>query len=99
MSLDLQAYGIIDKTGEFVIPPVSKEVENFGNGYACYKKDGKYGIIDIKNKKISKPLFDMISNFGGDVCRVEIDGEKQAFDVKNFKFDEHNSDDSQDKKQ
>ena len=52
--------GYIDRSGQLVIPPIYEEVEDFNNGSAAVKKDGKWGIIDKKGRWLITPQYDQM---------------------------------------
>lgn len=43
-------YGIIDKRGEFVVPPVYDIIEDETEGFYLAAKDGKYGFINARGE-------------------------------------------------
>jgi hypothetical protein len=51
-------YGLIDKTGLEIVPPVSSERFYFSEGLARIKKGGKWGYIDKTGKEVIPFIFD-----------------------------------------
>ncbi len=49
--------GFINKKGEYVIKPKFDEVDEFSEGLARVKVDGKYGYIDYNGKMVVEPSF------------------------------------------
>ncbi|MCL2153309.1 MAG: WG repeat-containing protein, partial [Oscillospiraceae bacterium] len=67
-------YGIIDKTGAWVIEPQYENI--FGkNGIFAARKDGKYGYVDTKNSILVPFEYDDISNYVNNVGYGIKDGE------------------------
>lgn len=55
--------GVIDKSGNTVIPFDYDEISEFEDGIAKVKKNGKYGYIDKSNKIIIPIVYDKIYSF------------------------------------
>ena len=54
-------YGVIDKTGKWVITPQYEDISNLSQGVFAAKKDGKYGYIDISRNVLVPFEYDDIS--------------------------------------
>ena len=52
-----QVYGIIDKTGKFIVKPIYSEIFYFYKGYAAVKLEDKLGIIDMAGNYVIKPSY------------------------------------------
>ena len=64
-------YGVIDKTGNLVIPFEYEDLSNLSEDFVIYKKNGKYGFIDIKNNKKSQAVFEKTGKFKEGVLAVQ----------------------------
>ncbi len=79
-------WGLIDKTGKFVVKPKYDEIMDFqDNGYAIVTKfqfiNGQYysplyGLIDSKGKEVLSQKYSGISEFSDGLCSLSIEGEK-----------------------
>ncbi len=56
-------YGYVDKTGKVVIDFQFEEADDFYDGLARVKVDGKYGFIDKTGKMVIEPQFDHAKSF------------------------------------
>ncbi|MDE6030787.1 MAG: WG repeat-containing protein, partial [Oscillospiraceae bacterium] len=52
-----EKWGIIDKTGNFVIEPQIHYVDFYDDGYTVVKIDEKFGVVDSKGNYIVEPRF------------------------------------------
>jgi len=59
-------YGIIDKSGKWVLKPQYDDLI-CRNGVYTVKKDGRFGYINVANRTIVPIEFNRLSNFVGDV--------------------------------
>jgi hypothetical protein len=65
--------GVIDKTGNEVIPPVLAyhKIEPFSEGMAAVQdKDGKWGFIDSTGNEVSRPRYDNALSFSEGLAAV-----------------------------
>lgn len=53
-------YGVIDREGNWVIPPVCSDIKQFKNGFAIFSKEGKRGVIDRHGNVIIDNVYDSI---------------------------------------
>ena len=66
--------GFINKKGEYVIKPEFDEVDEFSEGLARVKVDGKYGYIDYNGKMVVEPSFVLAKQyFSNGLAGVYID--------------------------
>ena len=65
-------YGVIDKSGNTVVPFEYENISRFENGAFLFKQDGKCKLVDRDGQVISDGQYDDISECG-DCYRVEID--------------------------
>ncbi|HNF37394.1 MAG TPA: WG repeat-containing protein, partial [Chitinophagaceae bacterium] len=71
------AYGFIDKTGKEIIPFEFEIAEEFSEGLAAVKKNGKYGFINKEGKEVIAFKYDgVISGFRNKVAKVMLNGKK-----------------------
>ena len=70
---ETEKWGFINKKGEYVIKPRFDEVEDFSEGLARVKVDGKYGYVDYEGKMVVKPQFDIAEDFSEGLAQVIID--------------------------
>jgi len=75
----ITTYGVIDKSGKYVINPQFRRIENGGYGFLVKNDDGQWGLCDNKGKYVINPQFDGILSFGNsDFAPVAI-GEKWGY--------------------
>ncbi|MBL8124778.1 MAG: WG repeat-containing protein [Pyrinomonadaceae bacterium] len=67
-------WGVIDKSGKFVLPPTYDDMVHFYEGLAAVKKDGKYGFIDGNGRLVIPPKFDLAGSFSYGLAAVMVDG-------------------------
>jgi hypothetical protein len=82
LCLDLK-FGYIDKNGKYFIEPQFSKAEDFKNGFACVKKDGRYFFIDRKGK-FAFGYFEKAKSFSEGLAAVEIN-QKWGYINKNGK--------------
>lgn len=78
-------FGFIDRSGEWVIPPIYQQACSFSEGLACVTVPGKSrhgikGFINSTGKMIIEPRFQRQSSFHDGWARVECDGMNQVID-------------------
>jgi hypothetical protein len=56
-------WGFIDQKGEFAIPPRYEAAEEFSEGLAVVKRDGKYGYVDLAGSLVIPCKFDQAGDF------------------------------------
>lgn len=54
-------YGFINSDNEYIIKAQYEEAEEFKNGYARVKKNGKWGVVNTKGKEVIACNYDMIT--------------------------------------
>ena len=68
-------YGLIDKTGEIVLPFEYQDIGGFDDdGFAYFNKDGKYGVINNKLEVVVQPEYDLIYDFSEGLAAAWKDG-------------------------
>ncbi|OPZ92388.1 MAG: KWG Leptospira [Firmicutes bacterium ADurb.Bin419] len=72
-----EGYGIIDKSGKYVLMPHYSNCNYLGNGLIAYKTD-KWGIKDYSGKDLIKPEYDEIYSFSEELAAVKL-GDKWGF--------------------
>ncbi|MBA3855298.1 MAG: hypothetical protein C0507_00165 [Cyanobacteria bacterium PR.3.49] len=73
-------FGVIDSSGQILIPMKYDEIVSYANGVAAVKVDGKIGFVNGKNEWLIKPQFEQASPYG-DIIAVQ---EKAGVDVWTF---------------
>lgn len=53
-------YGLLDRTGRWIIPAEYEDIENMSEGLAGAKKDGKWGFLDDKNEWVITPSYNQV---------------------------------------
>ncbi len=61
--LDDSGYGVIDMTGEFVVPCQYNAARFFSEGFAAISKNGKWGYIDTSGQEVIDLKFDWVYDF------------------------------------
>lgn len=77
-----KCYGYIDRNGKIKIPAVYSYAENFSEGLAAVKFNGKWGYIDKQGNIIIEPQFERANEFCEGMAAVKING-KYGFIEKN----------------
>lgn len=67
-------YGLIDKRGEFVIPPIYEELNDPSEDYYLVAKDSKYGFVNRKGEEVISLKYTDALPFSQGVAAVGIDG-------------------------
>jgi len=70
--------GMVDSTGNIVIPTQYDEVFPFNNGRGFVMKDGKYAAITYSGKLLTSFLFDQVGGFSNDAALVVVN-RRQGF--------------------
>ncbi len=65
-------HGYIDKTGRFVIPARYELAEEFADGRAAVRANGKWGFIDRNGTEITRSRFDEVRSFSEGKAAVRI---------------------------
>ena len=67
--------GIINFSGEEVVPTTYDNIDGFSDGLSRVKQDGKYGFIDRKGTIIIpiNLIYDDVDDFSNGLCRVKKD--------------------------
>ncbi|MEO4052439.1 WG repeat-containing protein [Solibacillus sp. CAU 1738] len=68
---DLSSYGVIDTSGNFVVPMKYKYIGEFNNGFAEIYNNGKFGFINKAGEEIVKPQYDGFGGFSEGYAVVE----------------------------
>ncbi len=55
--------GLMDSTGEVLVPIKYDEIASYNNGHAVVKKDFKWGLVDSKDNFIIKPNYEFVSMY------------------------------------
>ena len=63
-------WGIIDKTGRWIIQPTFENTEQFSEGLAAVEKNNKYGFIDKSGKWVIQPQFDYAEKFSEGLSKI-----------------------------
>jgi len=50
------AFGILDKEGELILPLEYEDIDFFSNGYVIVRKNKKNGLFSLSDKKIIIPI-------------------------------------------
>ncbi len=76
-------FGLIDKTGKYIVEPTFTYAGDFSEGLAVVRtKENKFGFIDKTGKFIIEPKFDWASSFSGGLACVYVN-RKYGFINKN----------------
>lgn len=67
-------YGIIDKRGEWVVPPVYEEIEDPSEGLYMAVKNGRCGFINAKGEEVISIKYSSALPFSQGIAAVAIDG-------------------------
>ncbi|MDS0527578.1 WG repeat-containing protein [Clostridium sp. SHJSY1] len=74
-----EKWGVIDKSGDFVVEPIYEGINDFGDGLMSARLNGKAGFIDINgNVKIDFKFTD-VGPFSEGIAIASIDGEKYGY--------------------
>lgn len=57
-SKDLKKWGLIDKTGKFIVKPKYDNIEEVTHGKAVVVTGGLYGVIDKKGEEVVEPRYE-----------------------------------------
>lgn len=68
-------FGYIDKEGKEVISFIYEDADNFSEGLACVKKNGKWGYIDKEGKEQIPFVYKYSNPFYNGIALVSKDGE------------------------
>lgn len=63
-------YGLIDKSGKFILDYSFDFIGSFSEGLSPAKKGEKYGYIDLKGKWIIKPIYSSAEKFNNGLAAV-----------------------------
>lgn len=71
---DAKGWGIIDKTGSYVVPPnpEMQSVASFSEGLAAASKGGKIGFIDENGQWAIEPIYGAAQGFRGGISPVSL---------------------------
>ena len=75
LHLTPDSIGVIDKTGDWILPPVYQSVSELSSD-SCrvVEKDGFYGIVDYYGNFVIRPLYDAVRITDSNVAVVAKDG-------------------------
>jgi hypothetical protein len=77
------AYGVIDRTGNVIVPfELDEHISTSYSEFYMPKKKGKYALADSSFKLLTPFKYDRIDYFSNGVCRVEIGGKNTYIDKK-----------------
>ncbi len=66
------AYGLIDKTGREICPPIYTDIEPFSEGLAAVAKDYDYwGFIDAKGKEVIPCTYEEVEPFSDGMALIQ----------------------------
>ncbi len=65
-------YGFIDREGNWVIEPRFEFADNFSEGLALVKVDGKYGFIDESGEFVIEPVYSNALSFSEGLAPVKV---------------------------
>ena len=72
-------WGYIDVSGKVVIEPRFEFADEFAEGFAVVKVDGKYGFIDQSGKFLVEPRYTSARPFSEGLARVQVGGDVYGF--------------------
>ena len=78
-------WGLIDKSGKFVIEPKFDRIGYYWDGLAEVKVNDKYGFIDKDGKLVIEPKFESVCGFHDGLAKVKYNGKWGLID-KSGKF-------------
>lgn len=84
----ISSYGWINRYGEWIISPLYEEANDFQEGFASVKKEGKWGFIKRKGTYLVSPKYDMAGNFKDGFAKVELNGKVGYIDKRGKWYDE-----------
>ena len=67
-------HGFINKSGKIAIPPQFESADNFSEGLASVRVDGKYGFINKTGKFVIPPRFESASSFSEGLAVIRESG-------------------------
>ena len=71
-----EAWGVIDRSGRWVIQPMFEGLWNFSDGLAKFEKRGKYGFVDNQGNVQITADFDFAHEFCGGLAYAVKEGER-----------------------
>jgi len=80
-------WGVINKTGETIIPFKYDELKIFTEGLIGFKSNGKYGFMDINENVRIKPIYDDVSSFNNGLAVVRIEDRAYLIDKEGEKIE------------
>lgn len=81
-SIENNKHGVIDKSGNLIIPFKYDRLSYFYEGIACYELKDKLGFIDTTGIEINTPIFEFDSTFKNGLAPVYINGRCGVINVK-----------------
>ena len=68
-------FGLIDKSGKYIVEPIYSHVRDFSDGLAAVKaKEGKFGFIDKTGKLVIEAKFDSAGSFSEGLAWIYVEG-------------------------
>ncbi len=74
VSSDGEKYGVIDKTGKYIIPEEYDTIFTFSSDMGGFEQDGKFGFFDMSGNIAIPAQFDFGQFFYGDLAFIRKDG-------------------------
>lgn len=72
--------GLIDNTGELLIPIQYEEIGSFSKGHAVVKRNFRWGLVDAHNNFIIEPNYDFVSIYDDIIATKTHQGVWKVFD-------------------
>ena len=67
-------YGIMDKNGRVIVEPFFEDINDFSEGMAAVKFEGKWGYINESFSVVIEPRYDYAWEFSDGIATVRVDG-------------------------
>ncbi|MBX2904484.1 MAG: WG repeat-containing protein [Taibaiella sp.] len=74
-------WGYIDKSGKEMIKPQFLAANQFSEGRAAVRINGKYGYVNLQGRLVIPPRFDLGNSFVAGMARIFIDGKPFFIDT------------------
>lgn len=81
-------YGVIDKNGKYVLPPVYQGISDFSGGVAVLQKGTKQGLADESGKVLVNAVYNAVLNYSEGLAVAQNDTIVQSkYDYVSYAFD------------